>query len=338
MPEPWELTAETALPYLRQRGWAGGDASVRVLAGGVSNLVLRIDSDAGPFVLKQARPQLRTREEWFSDVTRIHREQDVMEALQPLLPAGVVPRVLHSDRARYLFAMEHAPEKARPWKELLLRGLTDGPVAELAGLTLGLIHQRSAERLADMNRFADRSAFEQLRIHPFYVRIQERYPALAEEIAPLVEAMRTATIAICHGDFTPKNLLVHDGGLTLVDYETAHLGEPCMDIGLFFAHLLLKAAARPRERELYFVLVTMAWEGYASVVTFEKPDALLARGIGHLGACLLARLDGTSPVDYLAEEGRPQAVRRLGRWLLQERPPRWGEVLERAEYELAGLG
>src|SRR5262249_14510849 len=144
--------AENLLPYLRERGWVSGPARVTVLSGGVFNLVARVETDAGPFVLKQSRPQLRTREEWFSDVERIFREQEVMEALAPLLPAGVVPRVLHADRDRYVFAMEHAPENARPWKEMLLRGLTDAHVAEQAGRTLGLIHQHSAARLDEMER------------------------------------------------------------------------------------------------------------------------------------------------------------------------------------------
>src|SRR5437762_1068107 len=129
---PWELTADNALAFLRERGWVTGPARVSVLAGGVSNLVLRVEADQGPFVLKQSRPQLRTKAEWFSDSERIYREQEVMEALAPLLPPGVVPRVRHADRERYVFAMDHAPEGARPWKDLLLRGETDATVAELA--------------------------------------------------------------------------------------------------------------------------------------------------------------------------------------------------------------
>jgi 5-methylthioribose kinase len=334
---PWELTADNALTFLRERGWVTGPASVCNLAGGVSNLVLRVEADQGRFVLKQSRPQLRTRAAWFSDVERIYREQEVMEALRPLLPPGVVPRVRHADRERYVFAMDHAPEEARPWKEMLLSGEVDGAVAETAGRVLGMIHQQTATRPGLVERFADRTVFEQLRTEPFYARVLERHPALADDIQPLIDALRTARVALCHGDYTPKNLLVHGGGLTLVDYETAHLGEPAMDLGLFFAHLLLKAVHRPHERELFFVLVATAWAGYASVVTFEALEALLFRGLGHLGACLLARVDGTSPVDYLPEAGRPQAVRRLARWLLEERPATWGDVLGRAEVELAGL-
>jgi hypothetical protein len=63
-----------------------------------------------------------------------------------------------------------------------------------------------------------------------------------------------------------------------------------------------------------------------------------ARGIGHCGVCLLARIDGTSPVDYLPEEAKREAVRLLGRRLLLERPGRWEEVLGLARRELAAGG
>src|SRR5438034_1770280 len=117
-----ELTADNAGDYLEQMGWIHGPVIVEPLSGGVSNQVLRVTTAERIFVLKQSRPQLRTRDAWFSDLERIHREQEVMEALQPLLPAGAVPKVLHVDRANFVFAMEHAPAEARVWKEALLAG------------------------------------------------------------------------------------------------------------------------------------------------------------------------------------------------------------------------
>ena len=51
------------------------------LGWGVSNAVLRIEAGDKLFVVKQSRPQLRTRDAWFSDLNRVYREQEVMEAL-----------------------------------------------------------------------------------------------------------------------------------------------------------------------------------------------------------------------------------------------------------------
>src|SRR5262249_5237144 len=121
-----EITLENALEYLRSRGWIGpGPARVEPLGGGVSNLVLRVVAAEGKFVLKQSRPQLRTRDAWYSDLDRVYREQEVMQLLEPLLPPGTVPRVNFVDRANYVIAMSHAPDNSRVWKETLLSGRID---------------------------------------------------------------------------------------------------------------------------------------------------------------------------------------------------------------------
>ena len=73
-------------------------ACLLLAAGGVSNVVLNVEQGDRRLVLKHSRPQLRTREAWFSDIERIWREQEVMEVLHPLLPAGSVPAVLFVER------------------------------------------------------------------------------------------------------------------------------------------------------------------------------------------------------------------------------------------------
>src|SRR3954468_13970445 len=124
-----ELTTDNALDYLRQQGWIdAGPAQVEALSGGVSNQVLRVTTLERLFVLKQSRPQLRTRDAWFSDLNRVYREQEVMEYLHDLLPEPVVPRVLFADRPNYTFVMTHAPLEARVWKESLLAGEADPEV------------------------------------------------------------------------------------------------------------------------------------------------------------------------------------------------------------------
>jgi aminoglycoside phosphotransferase (APT) family kinase protein len=333
-----ELSADNAADYLRRQGWIGpGPARVAALGGGVSNAVLRVESADGLFVLKQSRPQLRTRDDWFSDLDRVYREQEVMEVLRPLLPPLVVPEVLHSDRANYVFAMSHAPRAAQNWKAQLLAGEVDGAVGAHAGRVLGQMHERTPRQPKLVERFADRTVFVQLRVDPFYRRVQERRPEVAAAVAPLIEELLTAREGLCHGDYSPKNILTHADGFTLVDYETAHLGEPAMDLGFFLSHLLLKACKRHVQRERYFELTRAFWRGYAAEVAYRPAAELVRRGVGHLGVCLLARIDGMSPVDYLPEEDKREAVRRLGRWLLWERPGEWEEVLRRCEAELASI-
>jgi 5-methylthioribose kinase len=333
-----ELTADNALDYLHRAGRLGpGPACVEPLGGGVSNAVLRVETPQARFVLKQSRPQLRTRDPWFSDVERVWREMEVMRTLGPRLPPGIVPEVLFVDRADYVFAMSHAPADAVVWKEQLLAGEADPARAELAGRILGSIHETTAREPELTEPFADRTVFVQLRVDPYYRRIQERLPDVAGAVAPLVEELLTRRESLCHGDFSPKNLLAHAAGFMLVDYETAHRGDPAMDLGFFLSHLLLKAVHRAHERQRYFELTRAFWRGYHKVVVSIPMAELEARGIGHLAVCLLARIDGTSPVDYLPQEEKRRAVRRLGRQVLGDRPRHWEDVLGLAEPTVAGL-
>jgi 5-methylthioribose kinase len=323
-----ELTPDNALDYLRARGWVGpGPARVEALGWGVSNLVLRVETPGETFVLKQSRPQLRTRDAWFSDLDRVYREQEVMELLGPLLPPLTVPRVLHSDRDNYVFAMSHAPAGARVWKESLLAGEADPAVAGRAGSVLGRMHQATADHPAVRARFGDHTVFVQLRVDPFYRRVQERRPEVARAVAPLIEQLLSVRQALCHGDYSPKNILTHEHGFTLVDYETAHHGDPTMDLGFFLSHLVLKTVRQHRRSGEYLDLTRAFWDGYAGEVRFRPRAELEARGTGHFAVCLLARIDGTSLVDYLPEEPKREAVRRLGRRVLLDGVTHWDDVL-----------
>jgi 5-methylthioribose kinase len=334
-----ELTTANAPDYLRARGWVGaGPVRVEALSGGVSNAVFRVETPDRLFVLKQSRPQLRTRDAWFSDLDRVFREQEVMRMLHPLLPV-VVPAVLFADPENYAFAMSHAPPDARVWKEQLLAGEVDLGLGERVGRVLGRMHEATARNPALVEPFRDVTVFVQLRVDPFYCRVQERCPEVAAALAALIERMASTREALCHGDYSPKNILVHGRGFLLVDYETACYGDPTMDLGFFLSHLTLKAIRRHAERERYFELTRAFWRGYAAEARWRPLAELVERGIGHFAACLLARIDGTSPVDYLPEPKR-DLVRRIACGLLLDPSRQWEEALGRVEEEIlaaAGL-
>lgn len=331
-----ELTPSNALDYLRSHGWIGpGLAHVESLGWGVSNAVLRVVTPDKTFVLKQSRPQLRTRDAWFSDLDRVYREQEVIEVLYPLLPPPTVPEVLFSDRDNYVFAMSHAPADASVWKEVLLAGDVNLAVGEHAGVILGRIHEATAREPRLIEAFRDDTVFIQLRVDPFYERIRERRPEVADEVRVIIEKMRTTREALCHGDYSPKNILTHSCGFTLVDYETAHYGDPTMDLGFFLSHILLKAVKRHVQRRQYFDLTQSFWNGYARELRYRPLVEMQARAIEHLGVCLLARIDGTSPVDYLPEEPKREIVRNVGRALLREKQLRWHDVISNLDSALA---
>src|ERR1043165_2615788 len=327
----FELTAENALSYLRQTGWIG-DAPVQaeLLSGGVSNQGLRITTNERAFVLNQSRPQLRSRDAWVSDLERIYREQEVMQALHPYLP-GVVPEVLFVDRTNFIYAMSHAPLAAKVWKAELLSGQVDLDLGAKVGEVLGRIHQVSAQHKERFEAFRDHTVYVQLRVDPFYRRVQERRPEVAPKVEAIIQDMLTIKEALCHGDYTPKNMLIHAGDFTLVDYETAHFGDPTMDLGLFLTHLTLKAVRSPERSRDFLALMSAFWFMYRNTALALAKRDPERRGVRHLGVCLLARVDGTSPVEYLPEEAKRATVRRLSHAILLDGIETWEHVWQWCE-------
>jgi 5-methylthioribose kinase len=318
-----EIDATTAADYLRDRGRIppGGAASVRELAGGVSNLVLRVDvAGAPPIVLKQARARLRVAQEWTAPVERIWTETAALGVLGGLLPEGAVPRVLYTEPDDFLFAMTCAPEGATTWKARLMAGEVDFEVARQVGDLLGRIHRDGARALDATPSLADRSLFDALRIDPYYRTVARACPDASGAIEALVAAMQRAADdpderALVLGDYSPKNILVPPRAAppVLLDFECAHRGDPAFDLGFCASHLTLKAIHFDDARYLEALAAFAA--AYGAACGPGMGPSRRNRAVAHLGACVLARVDGKSPVEYLDAGGRAIA-RRVGRALL----------------------
>ena len=109
--EEFFATPENVPAYLVRRGLLapGEPISVAELGGGVSNIVLRIESGDRRWVLKQSLAKLRVKDDWQSDRARIFREAEAIEALRPVLGSTNLPHVVHVDREDFLFIMTAAP-------------------------------------------------------------------------------------------------------------------------------------------------------------------------------------------------------------------------------------
>jgi 5-methylthioribose kinase len=317
------LDASNIEEYLRSTGRLAADEGVRVetLAGGVSNAVLRVEPEGGtPFVIKQAREQLRTEASWFSRLDRIWRETAAMGAIRPLLPAGAVPRILFEDRDNYLFAMDAVDARHIVWKKELLAGRIRPEVALRLADYLATIHRGTHGNAQVARQFDDRQIFVELRVDPFYRHIARVHPEIAGPSDALVDEMWRTRACLVHADFSPKNVLLVDsaqGGpeIKLVDFETAHYGDPAFDLGFFLSHLMLKGVRAGRGADAYLQLARAFWENYSLAIrslTTQRgfaPADLERRAVSHLAGCALARVDGTSPVDYLPHTWQRELVR-----------------------------
>lgn len=327
-----ELTADNVLDYLRAAGRIPptGAARAALLAGGVSNVVLRVSTPHAPdFVLKQSREKLRTRADWRSRLDRIWREVAVLRVLERLLPAGAVPRVLFEDRPNFLFAMSAVDASHVVWKDALLRGEVDLTLADRLGEYLARIHAGTFADPAVHTELGDVTVFDELRIDPYYRHIAAVHPDLAEPVHSLIDAMLAARLCLVLADFSPKNILLTPGHVTLVDFETGHFGDPGFDLGFFVTHLALKAIRRGPDGGEMLELARRFLRSYRAHAAWpaDTADRLEARSVQHWAACLLARVDGKSPVEYL-DSTQQDRVRRLARELLFHPPRRLEGVLE----------
>ncbi len=348
------IDQQSAECYLRGAGHVGPSERivVRELTGGVSNMVLlveRPDVPHGDFVLKQAREKLRTAHDWFCRRERIWREADVLRECSLLLrpadhdrhvPLLVVrtPDVLFEDREHYLMAISAAPRPNRVWKQDLLEGRVDPDVAAACGQLLGTLHGGSwrSARMADA--LGDCSLFVALRVDPYYRTLANAQDNARAPVERLIASLEAHPRTLVHADFSPKNMLLFDAGMSqglmLVDFETGHFGDPAFDLGFFLSHLVLKACHRMPDHARYLELTEVFQRAYdrrlGERVERAELEMLWSRGIQHFAACAWARLDGKSPVDYLADARRRELMRALCHEILADPPAVWRQVVRLA--------
>lgn len=281
--------------------------------------MLRFDCGAG-VVVKQALPRLRVRDEWLADPGRALLEGKALIALGERLGRGDVPRVLFLDDQHFLLGMTSAPADAAPWKGALLRGRVDPRTAARVGALLGRIHGAAWGDPGLAAAFDSLALFGQLRLDPYHEHTARVLEARGERrLALLVrqgeEAMRGRRLTLVHGDFSPKNLLVHAQGVMAIDFEVAHWGNPDFDTAFLLTHLALKAIHLPDRAVQYRAAAELFFAAYGDELGERPGYNPVAGALRQAGCLLLARADGKSPVEYLDNAGFARA-RRLGAGLL----------------------
>jgi hypothetical protein len=117
---------------------------------------------------------------------------------------------------------------------------------QLQGVHVGAAPRRGIDaRISQL----DRTARELALLFPSArARIEDLRPALRERLV----SMKEAPLSFVHGDFNGDNVLVHAGGLALVDLEDGAWDVPEKDVGSMWAQLLwltLKGVRQPHSVE-----------------------------------------------------------------------------------------
>jgi tRNA A-37 threonylcarbamoyl transferase component Bud32 len=315
---PTGLAPDTVVPYLRQRSLLDATArpTVTRLAGGVSGEVLAVDAGPAQLVVKQALPRLRVQADWNADPGRIVAEAAALRLAAKITP-GAVPPVIDIDADAHTLVMGRAPRTWRSWKQDLLDGQVAAPVASRLGELLSAWHTGTAHDPQVAQSFGDVQAFIDLRIEPFYRVTADAHPDLAATIRDLADRLLSDPVCLVHGDFSPKNVLTDGQTVWVLDWEVAHYGDPVFDLAFLLSHLVCKAIHR---RDIDYRAAAAAFLSAYRSAALPAPAASTGTYLAAHTACLvLARVDGTSPVDYLTSPQSSRA-RELARAALAAAP------------------
>ncbi len=294
------------LRYLRQNDRIDASDSPRftALKGGVSNRAVWVQFDHKPdWVMKQALAKLRVQVDWFSAPERVQREAAGLSCLGKLI-AGHVPELVFVDEGQHILAMSAIPRPHENWKTLLLGGETSIKLARDFGGLLAKIHNAALVHPQIRSAFAEVRFFEELRLEPYYGYTATQVPGARAFLENLIKDTRKRRFALVHGDYSPKNVLINQGKLVILDFEVIHFGDPAFDIGFSMTHFLSKAHFLRANRPRFIEMAAEYWRAYSADLDADLAKRMGSSAVAHTLACLLARVAGRSPLEYFDERHR----------------------------------
>lgn len=305
------LDESSVISYLTERKLLQGElvlgnATVEVLTGGVSCVVLAVKSAEREIVVKQALPELKTKAKWVADQRRAIVEAEAMRVYQSITPDSV-PELIDCDEAKFTLTMSRLPNTCTNWKQDMLEGRIHPEMGEKLGKILAQWHNATAVDAAIKAKFMEGELFEQLRVSPFYRAVAAKNPNLQVVINSLIGEITKEKIALVHGDFSPKNILAtSDNSPIVLDFEVAHTGNPVFDLAFVSAHLLCKTirTSNIAEKEALIATATNFLNSYRQSSNLAIAESLPL----HVALIALARVEGVSPVNYLDESAQRQLV------------------------------
>jgi aminoglycoside phosphotransferase (APT) family kinase protein len=313
-PEP---LIERCRLLLLELGIAGPDDRLTVsqLTGGVASDIAMVKTGERTCCVKFALAKLRVQHDWFAPVHRNAAEYAWLQVAARVAPESAVSLFGRSD-TYHGFAMEFLEgDDVYLWKDALLNESPIRGEAAKVGELLGRIHAESASPNFDASAFDNLTDFLALRIDPYLDFTARRHPDLKDAFSRTVKWLRASSQVLVHGDVSPKNILFRDHGPVLLDAECATMGDASFDPSFCMNHLILKAIHRPASARQYLDQVNRLWDAYSAQVDWESVVDLERRICQLLPCLMLARIDGKSPVEYLAESDRAQ-VRRIARFYI----------------------
>ena len=258
-----DIQQNSPIPLLQNLGlWNEGEKIRNASVPGESNmnLVLRIETNQGTYILKQAKSYVRKYPQIPAPISRIAIEYHFLMYLDgnPFL-ASQSPKVLQYDAHNHLMLLEDLGEGSDFLS--LYGGQRQLNSEEIKHLVNYLMHLHQLE----ITNFPATGAMrvlnhEHIFNYPFLEEngfdLDSIQPGLQEASMPYkndtdlkkrIQALGNRYLAdgkvLMHGDFYPGSWLQVSSGIKIIDPEFGGLGDAEFDLGVFLAHLDLSAQA-----------------------------------------------------------------------------------------------
>gem|GEM_PF-68576 len=314
--------------YLRQQGvLSDSDSVVSVTKAGEGNMncVVRVRTERGSLVVKQARPWVEKYSQFEAPWDRACREAEFYTRVccRPRL-ARLLPKLSRFDSSSRLLILEDLGEGG---DYSSVYGGDRFTVGEIQALADFLSELHASFQGADGDGTGSNREMRELNhAHCFRIPLEPNngldLDAITVGLAALADELRsdesyTAEVErlgrevyladgqhLVHGDFFPGSVLRTPGGPRVIDPEFCHWGRPEYDVGVFLAHLVL--SDQPPE-------IQRAWvDGYRVGPGF---DLGLMRGLA--GVEMMRRLIGYAQLPLVRDLAWKRRILRCSReWVL----------------------
>ena len=187
--------------------------------------------------------------------------------------------------------------------------------ASTCGELLATVHNQTVNMRELKTKFRDTKPFQQLRIEPLYDVVAAKHPELKKIIDDQSQGLLKTTRMLVLGDLRPRNVWVNSGQVFLVDFATAHYGNPSFDLAFYSADLCMKAILNSPQKAAYLEGINVFWISYFRIAEYARRAEVEKCAVRDFGCLLLGVIDGRLP-ELQLEEDTLDLTRRIAQSLL----------------------
>ncbi len=279
---------------------------------GLINYIFAIRTREHDLIVKHARDRARGKPSVKIDPRRIKCEFNAINLFRRFCLEDHFPKTNYFDEQRMLIVMDRIPDSYSLLDEDLKKGIVNIKLIQIMGQTLAEMHNQTRNRVNRGDSFDNIAMIEQLK-SPIIYDGTTTDPEELRELAKLKSLLLTNRVCFVHGDFKPNNIFANDEDFIVIDFEQAHYGDPTLDFVWLPAAYIIISFLQPEKQGEYFAAVKNYWEAYQKKTELPFDESVAMQ---HLGAILLARVDGILKYDYLQPRHISSALRKCAKKLI----------------------